>query len=304
MSLREHALPDTVTIVPHIEDFWLLCLQIVIDQDGAPVPQPQVRPLETVATRTCLAWTTFSFSPRIRSITRKLSMHLSYFLKRTALRIRAYSLKSAGKTVNKTVSSKSSGSTASAKTRANASTTDATAESDDSQAKSNLESPEPPRRNNSETKRVPAHPIAALAAKTDGALIFGDLWIGATAFATSGLLSPSEIPSITATALSVWCMTSLVRGDYSTAPDSEAAWIHGWSTYTGILYACHTWLFATPVLLLAYAVLVSHGLLPADPVMHVVEGSRVSPALELQVALLILMTAWRGIYYAFKDGIL
>lgn len=221
--------------------------------------------------------------------------------------MRACSLKSAGKTVNKTVSSKSTGSTASAKTRANASTTNVTAESDDSQHKASLESPEPPeppRPDNKETKRVPAHPIAALAAQTDGALIFGDLWIGATAFATSGLLSSSEISPITATALSVWCITSLIRGDYSTDPDSEAAWIHGWSTYTGILYACHTWLFATPVLLLAYAVLVSHGLLPADPVMHVAEGSRVSPALELQVALLILMTAWRGLYFAFKDGIL
>lgn len=211
-------------------------------------------------------------------------------------------LKSAGKAGNKTVSIKSSGSTTSTKTRTNASVTSATTEADDRHEPESAR-PEPPRPN-TETTRVTPHPIAALAARTDGALIFGDMWMAATAFATSGLLSGSDIPPYTATALTIWCSASLIRGDYSTAPESESSWIHGWSTYTGILYACHTWFFATPAILLAYTLLVSNGVLDADPVMQVAEGARVSPALELQVALLILMTAWRGIYYAFKDGVI
>eukprot|EP00892_Ulva_mutabilis_P003591 jgi/Ulvmu1/1603/UM111_0032.1 len=208
-----------------------------------------------------------------------------------------------GKPVNKTVSSKSGGKTVSSKTRANASASNATTDAEDRQ-EPKVASPEASQQNDAQTNRVNANPLAAFAAQNDGALIFGDMWIAATAFATSGLLPDGDIAPLTATALSIWCITSFVRGDYSTSAESESAWIHGWSTYTGILYACHTWLFATPVLLLAYAVLVSNGLMDADPVMNVVEGSRVSPALELQVALLILMTAWRGLYHAFKDGIL
>lgn len=209
---------------------------------------------------------------------------------------------SAGKPVNKTTSSQS-GKTVSSKTRANASATNAATDAED-RSDPDSATPEGPQPNVAQTNRVNANPIAAFAAQNDGALIFGDMWIVATAFATSGLLPDGDIAPLTATALTIWCFTSLIRGDYSTTPESESSWIHGWSTYTGILYACHTWFFATPILLLAYAVLVSNGLMDADPVVNVAEGSRVSPALELQVALLILMTAWRGIYNAFKDGIL
>lgn len=192
----------------------------------------------------------------------------------------------------------------SSKTRVQASASDVAPEADDRQEPHPAEQDDPVPRTEAKTTRVNANPIAQFAANNDGALMFGDMWIVATTFATSGLLPNSDIAPLTATALSIWCITSFVRGDYSTASEPDSSWIHGWSTYTGILYACHTWFFATPVLLLVYAILVSNGLMDADPVVNVAEGSRVSPALELQVALLILMTAWRGLYHAFKDGIL
>ena len=99
-------------------------------------------------------------------------------------------------------------------------------------------------------------------------------------------------------------LVGLVLGDYSLDDNDDAAWMPGWTVYTGILAGCFTWLFSTPLVLLVYAVLVSHGLIDQTPVTVIEEGAKVSPALEIQVALLIIMTAWRGLYYAFRDGVI
>ena len=145
--------------------------------------------------------------------------------------------------------------------------------------------------------------IADPFAGTELALIFGDSWIIATTFLTSSLFPQTDIPYATAAVVSCWVLVSLVRGDYKSDDDDDAAWVPGWTVYTGILAARFTWLFSTPLVLLAYSVLVSHGLVDETPVMVIEEGAKVSPALEIQVALLIVMTAWRGLYYAFRDGV-
>lgn len=141
-------------------------------------------------------------------------------------------------------------------------------------------------------------------AGTELALIFGDSWIVATTFLTSSLFPMKDIPVATAAVVSCWVLAGLVRGDYKFEEDEDTAWLPGWTVYTGILAGCFTWLFSTPLVLLSYSVLVSHGWLDANPIMVIEEGSKVSPALEIQVALLIVMTAWRGLYYAFRDGVI
>jgi hypothetical protein len=42
----------------------------------------------------------------------------------------------------------------------------------------------------------------------------------------------------------------------------------------------------------------------AGPVLDVDPGAKVSPVLETNVVLLIIMTSWRGVYYAMRDGLL
>lgn len=146
--------------------------------------------------------------------------------------------------------------------------------------------------------------VADLFASTEVALICGDSWVVATTFLTSSLFPQSDVKVATAAVVICWVLTGLVRGDYNCEGDDDAAWVPGWTVYTGIMAACFTWLFSTPLVLLAYSVLVSQGWVDADPIMVIVEGSKVSPALAIQVALLIVMTAWRGLYYAFRDGVI
>jgi fumarate reductase subunit D len=114
----------------------------------------------------------------------------------------------------------------------------------------------------------------------------------------------SDVPAASATTVACWILVGFLRGDYRTELSDEASWMPGWTVYTGILNACFTWLFSTPVVLLVYAVLVSHGWIDANPIMAIEEGAKVSPALEIQVALLIVMTAWRGLYFGFRDGVI
>jgi hypothetical protein len=121
---------------------------------------------------------------------------------------------------------------------------------------------------------------------------------------TSSLFPSNDVPAATAAVVGCWVLAGWVRGDYKSNYDEDAAWVPGWTVYTGILAACFTWLFSTPLILLTYSVLVSHGWIDATPIVVIEEGSKVSPALEIQVALLIVMTAWRGLYYAFRDGVL
>jgi hypothetical protein len=146
--------------------------------------------------------------------------------------------------------------------------------------------------------------VSNLFAGTELALIFGDSWIVATTFLTSSLFPSNDVPAATAAVVGCWVLAGWVRGDYKSDDGEEAAWVPGWTVYTGILAGCFTWLFSTPLVLLTYAVLVSHGWIDATPVVAIEEGSKVSPALEIQVALLIVMTAWRGLYYAFRDGVI
>jgi fumarate reductase subunit D len=74
--------------------------------------------------------------------------------------------------------------------------------------------------------------------------------------------------------------------------------------YYGVLQACFTWLFFAPIHVLVLALLVSNGWLDAGPVMDVEFGAKVSPVLEVDVALLITMTAWRAFYYGIREGFL
>lgn len=143
-----------------------------------------------------------------------------------------------------------------------------------------------------------------LFAGTELALIFGDSWIVATTFLTSSLFPANDVTCATAAVVGCWVLAGWVRGDYKNGSDEDAAWVPGWTVYTGILAGCFTWLFSTPLVLLSYSFLVSHGWIDATAVTVIAEGSKVSPALEIQVALLIVMTAWRGLYYAFRDGLL
>lgn len=140
----------------------------------------------------------------------------------------------------------------------------------------------------------------------DMALIFGDAWMVACSHFASSLIPPSELTPFSALAVSLWILSATVRGDYTSyrRVSEEGSFLVGWTVYIGILQACFSWLFFTPAHLCVLAFLVSHGMVDPSPVIHIEMGSRVSPILEVDVAMLVTMTTWRAFYYMIQERLI
>jgi hypothetical protein len=142
--------------------------------------------------------------------------------------------------------------------------------------------------------------------KADGAVMMGDMWMVASTQLLTNVISSDQLLHHTPIALAIWVCVAGARGDYTEyAKMSEGgSYIMGWTVYQGVLQACFTWLFFTPAHLLVLAVCVSQGWLDPAPIMDVELGAKVSPVLEVDVALLITTTTWRAFYYGVREGLL
>jgi hypothetical protein len=140
----------------------------------------------------------------------------------------------------------------------------------------------------------------------DVALVCGDAWMVATTHMVTDLIPISELTTFTMVALPLWGTIAAIRGDYTSYAriQEEGSFLVGWSVYVGVLQACFSWLFFTVGHLLTLSFLITHGLLDSAPVIDIEAGARVPPILEVDVALLITMSAWRGMYYALRERIL
>lgn len=141
--------------------------------------------------------------------------------------------------------------------------------------------------------------------KIDAPLILGDVWMLSATQMSTQLIEPDDSTPLLALAVAIWLVVSALRGDYDFAEreDEDAPFLVGWSVVTGVLDACFSWACYTVLLLAVLSLAVSHGMLDAAPVLTVDASSKVSPVLEVQIALLITMTAWRGFYYGLREGL-
>jgi hypothetical protein len=89
-----------------------------------------------------------------------------------------------------------------------------------------------------------------------------------------------------------------VVGDYTTelftdVDDLMAA--AGWPTFMAILNSSVTWGLSTLLCLAAYAWLVTNWVVEPATVVELQAQAGLPPQLEVSVALLVVMTTWRGI---------
>lgn len=142
--------------------------------------------------------------------------------------------------------------------------------------------------------------------RVDGALALGDTWILTSTQLLSSLLPGTQLFLHGGLALGTWLCVSGARGDFTCAQrlSDEGSHIIGWRVYTGILQACFSWMLYAPLHMLLLALLVSNGIFDAAPVLGPGMGSKVSPVLEADLALLATMATWRAFYYGMAEGLL
>lgn len=140
---------------------------------------------------------------------------------------------------------------------------------------------------------------------TDGAVIVGDAFIVSSTQLSSSLIPADEVTTYGALALVIWLTVASLRGDYTCFEriSEEGSFLIGWLLYQGVLQGCFTWLFYTVLHIMLLSAAVSHGWLEAGPVLDIELGAKVSPILEVDVALLITMTAWRAFYYGRRENL-
>jgi hypothetical protein len=95
-----------------------------------------------------------------------------------------------------------------------------------------------------------------------------------------------------------WVLCGAVVGDYTMElfNDVDDLMIAaGWPTFLAILNASVTWGLSTFLCLGAYSWLVSHWIVEPTMVLELKAQSGLPAQLEINVALLVIMTSWRGI---------
>jgi hypothetical protein len=95
-----------------------------------------------------------------------------------------------------------------------------------------------------------------------------------------------------------WVLCGAVVGDYTfelftDVDDLQIA--AGWPTFLAILNASITWGLSTLLCLGAYSWMVSNWMVEAATVIELQDQAGLPPQLEVSVALLVVMTTWRGI---------
>lgn len=155
-------------------------------------------------------------------------------------------------------------------------------------------------------QRAPPPWWVRAASRVDGALALGDTWILTSTQLLSSLLPGTQLLQHGALALGAWLCVSGARGDFTCAQrlSDEGSHIVGWRVYSGVLQACFSWMLYAPLHMLLLALLVSNGVFDAEPVLGLGMGSRVSPVLEADLALLATMATWRAFYYGMAEGLL
>ena len=144
--------------------------------------------------------------------------------------------------------------------------------------------------------------------KINGTLLLGDAIMVLTTHAASEKIPQENLALISIVACTCWVGTSLSKGDYNLVqyyPNDE--WISsqpGYSVYVGIRESAFAWMVFVPVVLTALASLVIHEVVDAAPIVIAAEGCRVSPELEVIVAIALTVPCWRGFYFAKRDGML
>eukprot|EP00200_Dunaliella_tertiolecta_P001209 CAMPEP_0202361774 /NCGR_PEP_ID=MMETSP1126-20121109/14203_1 /ASSEMBLY_ACC=CAM_ASM_000457 /TAXON_ID=3047 /ORGANISM="Dunaliella tertiolecta, Strain CCMP1320" /LENGTH=206 /DNA_ID=CAMNT_0048955795 /DNA_START=1709 /DNA_END=2326 /DNA_ORIENTATION=+ len=142
----------------------------------------------------------------------------------------------------------------------------------------------------------------------DGALILGDTVMLIATEASSeripmflaaedgGGLSPDFI-SLTGVTVLCWLVAATILGDYKYVRPESDDWYQNLlgPVYIAVLNATLTWGLSALMSLAIFSYMLSANLLAAAPLLSDIRTEDTSPQLEVAIAILIIMTCWRGI---------
>lgn len=99
-----------------------------------------------------------------------------------------------------------------------------------------------------------------------------------------------------------WVGAAVYLGDYQGQAPSSDDWNLSMlgPSFLGVIDSTLTWGLAMVVSIAAYSLMVANNLLDASPIVDGLGTDDLSPQLEVVVALLIIMSCWRGIAWKLR----
>ncbi|KAL6764865.1 hypothetical protein V8C86DRAFT_2464909 [Haematococcus lacustris] len=132
---------------------------------------------------------------------------------------------------------------------------------------------------------------------SDGTLLMGDVVMVVATEVSSERIPLEVLPQLAGVMAGSWVMAGLLMGDYKgTMPESENWYLNLLGpSFTAIINCCLTWSIAVTLALAVSSLCVANNILPSEPFFEDLATENLSPQLEVAVASLVTMCAWRGI---------
>ncbi|KAJ9506470.1 hypothetical protein QJQ45_019452 [Haematococcus lacustris] len=154
------------------------------------------------------------------------------------------------------------------------------------------------KRQRSELVKKPGEPEEAGGSwLSDGTLLVGDVVMVVATEVSSERIPLEVLPQLAGVMAGSWVMAGLLMGDYKgTMPESENWYLNLLGpSFTAIINCCLTWSIAVTLALAVSSLCVANNILPSEPFFEDLATENLSPQLEVAVASLVTMCAWRGI---------